>query len=106
MLLPEQAKLRLAEWQLPEDENRIAEGLKKLSAGLRKIAEPVFADPKDKHVRLGDDTEAEWDPREAAAQIDRLSVKDRAKIFAVVAPQMTPAMEATWQLLKTTTYQA
>ncbi len=106
MLKPEQAKARLAEWQLPEEENRIAEGVKRLPGALQEHAGEVFS--------LRDDEERgahfDWEEQQkrmlaGALHLDRKSAKERAQVFAVVSPRLVAAMESTWQLLKTTPYQ-
>src|SRR5262249_51358183 len=42
----------------------------------------------------------------AALELDRQSLRDRGKVFAIIAPQLSPAMELTWQLLKNAPYQS
>ncbi len=100
MLTREEAAARLAEWRLPEDENRLAQEVAGLPATLRELAEDVFSlgehDPRERHRSSS----------QAGQALDELSTSRRARLFAAVAPKLVPAMEWTWQLLKTTPYHA
>lgn len=42
MLKPDEAKARLAEWELSEGDKRIARAIEKLSVKLQSLAEPLF----------------------------------------------------------------
>lgn len=103
MLKPEQAKARLAEWQLPEDEDRIAVGVKQLPAALAEHAAAV-------HMVQNGDEQFDWEKQQArmhaaAIYLERAGAKQRAQVFEIVSPRLVTAMEATWQLVKTTPYQ-
>lgn len=107
MLSPEQAKARLAEWRLPEEQNRLKVEVARLPAALRELAEDAFELREDgdspRHI--------DWQSRhqlrrQATLALDRQALQDRAEVFATIAPQLAPAMEQTWQLLKTTPYQS
>ena len=103
MLQPEEAKARLAQWQLPSEHDRIERGLGALPAALRAVAEPAleigrgFADPA---------AAEKWRRRKhaAAIELDRLPAPERAQIFSV-APQLAATMERAWQSLKATPFQ-
>ncbi|MCI0357954.1 MAG: DUF4132 domain-containing protein [Planctomycetaceae bacterium] len=104
MLKPDQAKARLAEWQLPEDENRLADGVKQLPAALGELAEVVF------NLNEDEEDNVDWQVQQkrhqqAILRFDRLTAKERAQVFSLVSPKIAPAMEAAWQLLKTIPYQ-
>src|SRR5664279_2898839 len=106
MLSPDQAKARLAEWRLPEKENRLAEGVKRLPQSLRETAELAFDlldDSQPPHLHS-------WQRRQIrlwhlANRLTSLQANDRAKLFNIVAPPLASMMEKTWQLLPTTPYQ-
>jgi hypothetical protein len=110
MLKVEEAKAPIDEWRLPEDEDRIDRQLDDLPQNLREFAKRIFW-----HWREEDRAEAALDGgyernnrrrRAATIEVDRLPVGERAKIFSLISPALAPHMEATWQLLKTTPYQA
>jgi hypothetical protein len=108
VLKPEQAQARLAGWKLPDDPNRIAADLKRLPAKLRDLAARAYDLPNDDGSKAYEPHD--WEERKrrlyaAALEIDRLPIRNRAQIFSVVSPKLTPAMESAWQLLKTTPYQ-
>ncbi len=110
MLKPEIAKARLAEWRLPEGENRLQVAVAKLPAKLRDLANEIFEfgdeGDDDGSPPVFDWTERQARKHRAALELDRQSVGDRGKVFAAIGPQLAPAMERTWQLLKSTPYQS
>src|SRR5262245_57164452 len=107
MLKPDQAKARLAEWKLPEEENRFKDAVARLPPELRKLAEHIFDLQGEEESPLDEDwTQQQRRRQQSVLELDRRSDSDRAKVFAAIAPQLLSAMELTWQLLKTTPYQA
>lgn len=106
MLKPEAAKARLAEWRLPEGEHRLAAAVKQLPEQVRTPIEILCGwSDEAKANRL----EAHMHPRRcrvAAVQLDRAAAKDRAELFRLISPHLAAPLEAAWQLLKTTPYQA
>jgi hypothetical protein len=110
MLKPEQAQARLAEYKLPDEPNRIAAEVKRLPAELRDLAARAYnvvekSDDDDSEDGANDWQKARQRLRENAIAVDRLPPKERIRIFSVVGQKLAPAMERTWQLLKTTPYQ-
>src|SRR5262245_34733592 len=106
MLKPEAAKARLAEWRLPEEENRLQLEVTKLPTKLRELAETIFElREEEDSTRPGDWQVREQRRHDATLELDRQSPDDRRKVFAVIAPHLSPSMEQTWQLLKTSPYQ-
>ena len=110
MLKVDEAKARLSEWRLPEEEDRIEREVGALPEKLRKLAKSIcwrWTDEERAAVKFDYDYEKVRNRKRAAAvEVDQLPVKERAKIFGVVSPGLAPHMEQTWQLLKTTPYQA
>src|SRR5262245_367345 len=106
MLKPEVAKARLAEWRLPEEENRLQLEVTRLPTTLRELAETIFElRAEDESTRPGDWQEREQRRHDATLELDRQSPQDRHKVFAAIAPHLSLSMEQTWQLLKTSPYQ-
>ncbi|HEX2476927.1 MAG TPA: DUF5724 domain-containing protein [Lacipirellulaceae bacterium] len=110
MLKPEQAQARLAEWKLPEDPNRIAADVKRLPAKLRDLAARAYNVAEKSEDDDATDGAVDWQEvqrrfRANAIEVDRLPAKDRIQIFSVAGPKIAPAIESTWQLLKTAPYQ-
>lgn len=103
MLKPEQAKARLDEWRLPESENRVADGIKKLPAHLQSMAKILCACQDDASSR--DWQVAQTRRREAALDFDGLSRNDRVSLFVMLSPHLSEAMENSWHLLKAMPYQ-
>src|SRR3954469_12444534 len=103
MLKTEQAKAHLAQWRLPEDQHRLKADVQALPTDIRELAETIF------ELRDDDDDESfsrNWQEKQerrhqAALELDHRPPRDRAQVFAAIAPQLAPAMEHTWQLLKT-----
>jgi hypothetical protein len=103
MLRPDQAKARLAEWQIPEKVNRLAEGLPALPEPVRKPVETLFG----LNVKVGARSQEELDaPRKAALELERLGPALRAPVFNLIAPPLVASLEAAWQLIKSLPYQA
>lgn len=104
MLTSEQAHARLKESKLPNTEDRIRDGIGQLPSGLRKPVAHVFStEPLDVYVQRSA-KKGELTDSKAVLALDRLSKKDRAKVFSLVSPGLARAMEQTWQLLKTLPY--
>src|SRR6185503_4620343 len=105
MLKPEQAKARLAEWQLPQDEDRIGKEIERLPAKLRELARRTYSNWTDEEREMAAKEGHEKVTklkRDATIAIDRLPAKERAAVFSVVSMQLAPVMEQAWQLIKTT----
>lgn len=100
MLTPEQAKARIEEWCLPEDENRLRDEVARLPDKLRKLAEDTFALTKEADEDVGKPDRQS----QAILTLDRQTSSERRKVFATISPKLAPAMEQTWQFLKTTPY--
>lgn len=107
MLNPDAAKARLAQWRLPEGEHRLAAAVKQLPEQVRTPVEILcgLEEEREATKRL------EWQERqrrrrEAAAEFDRATTKDRAALFRLISPHLAAPLEAAWQLLKTTPYQS
>jgi hypothetical protein len=105
MLTPEQAKAKLAQWKLPEDENRLAAGVKNLPTAARQVAEALWG-----LAANDDDDDLDWEARqrlqrEAMAKLDKLSSKELKQLFQLISPQLVPTLKAGWELIKTTPYQ-
>lgn len=110
MLTPEQAVARLSEWRLPDGDNRLEQGAKKLSAELKKVAEVAFGFGDQKPPEHNQDWHQSWHWRQQrieklGKQLIQLSAAERAKLFAIVAPKLAPALEVAMQLLIAAPYQ-
>jgi hypothetical protein len=106
MLKPEQAQAELAKWRLPEEPNRVAEGVKALPPRLRELAELFYGTAKDEYGRIAGDVEEYWkQQRKATTAIDRMSAGERGQIFSIISPQLAASIERAWQLIKTAPYQ-
>src|SRR5262245_8106273 len=107
MLKAEEAKARVDQWRLPKEADRIDGQLGELPEKLRELAKRIYWHWRDEDLAEDGDYQRNTRRRRAATvEVDRLSTKERAKIFGLVSPALVPYMEQTWQLLKTTPYQA
>ena len=107
MLTREEAKSRLAEWQLLQHENRVATAVRELPASLRDTAEWLLDLNEDDEPRgrQGSYYRRAKKSRTAAIAFDRMSAKQRKKVFDILAPSLAPALEDAWQLIKKLPYQ-
>jgi len=106
MLKPEQAKERLAEWHLPPESNRYVDGIKSLPISVQAATAMLCGLVTPEQNKQGGD----WYTKrqhfaQAAFQLESATIADRAAAFTLIAPQLAPAMESAWQLLKTGPYQ-
>ena len=106
MLSKETAERRLAEWRLSTEGNvdRFLVEANKLPKSQKSIVMAILGyDEKGAEI---DEWDEEKEKRlQAAVELDRLSAKDRTRVFRVFFPRFADWVEAAWQLLKTTPYQ-
>jgi hypothetical protein len=105
VLTSEQAKERLAQWQIAKpDDKRNSSVIDRLPAELRDLSKRILQLHEEEPERLEPD-QALRRLRNAAIEFDSLSPAQRAPIFQAIAPNLATAIESTWQLLKTAPYQ-
>ncbi len=101
MLKPEQAAAQLAQWKLPEEENRFAKEMEKLSPAARQIAEAMWGNDLGPYQY----EERQKRHQEATRKIDKISDNHRQELFTLLSPNLAPALAAAWEMLKSTPYQ-
>jgi hypothetical protein len=106
MLKPDEAKARLTEWELPEGDKRISRAIEKLPAKLQSLAEPLFNIFDDSKEPPGGWEKWQAERIRATMALDQMDAKERAKVLAVISPQLADALEGAWQVLRATPYQS
>ncbi len=106
MLSKEAAEKRLADWKLSAEGNvdRFLVEAKKLPKSQKSIAMAILG-YDEKGVEIDDWEMKNKNRLQAAVELERLSAKDRTRIFRLFFPRFADWVEAAWQLLKTTPYQ-
>ena len=124
MAKPSAVEEQLEQWKIVRDEHqgevkhRALPVIQKLPKTLKELALAVFG-LNENGLDLDDDDDDDDDDVTEAQQVakvkkrkellrrfDELSVSDRKKVFAAVAPALADAIEAAWQLQKTMPYQS
>jgi hypothetical protein len=103
MLTPEQAREQLKEFQLPDNNARLAR-VAALPTSLRQIGEAAL----DFTTGHGWNAEAHQRAQargEQLSRLDRLSLAERQKLFGALFPRMAAQVEAAWQLRGRLPYQ-
>jgi hypothetical protein len=101
MLNPEQAKAQLDQWKLPKEKERFSSEIETLSPTAREIGKAMWANDLGPYQY----EERQKRHQEAIRKIDKISDNHRKELFTLLSPKLAPAIEAAWELLKTTPYQ-
>lgn len=124
MAKPSAIEEQLEQWKIVRDEDhgevkhRVLPVVQKFPKSLKELALAVFGlneNAEDLDDDDDDDDEDETEAqreaklkkkREQLRKFDELTVGDRKKVFAAVAPGLADSIEAAWQLQKTMPYQS